>query len=52
MTKEEYEKLIELIRNRELKNVDTGRLDGRREDVIRIADAIAVINMVYFYSVN
>lgn len=52
MTKEEYEKLRELIRNRELKNIDTGRLDGKREDVIRVADAIAIVNMVYFYSVD
>ena len=52
MTKEEYEKLIELIRNRELKNIDIGRLDGKREDVVRVADAIAIINMVYYYSIN
>ena len=52
MTKEEYEKLIELIRHGALKNIDTGRLDGRREDVIPISDAIAIINAVYFYGVN
>ena len=52
MTKKEYEKLRELIRHGALKNIDIGRLDGKREDVIRVTDAIAIINMVYFYGVN
>ena len=47
MTRKEYDKIINLIRHGALNNIDTGRLDGKCEDVIPLEDAIAIIDLVY-----
>lgn len=47
MTKTEHEKLIHFMKHGALHNIDTGRLDGKCEDVIPIEDALAVIDTVY-----
>ena len=53
MTREEYDKIIHLIdkikllMNRgALQGIDTGRLDGKCEDVIPLEDAIAIMDLV------
>ena len=45
MTREEHEKLIHLMKHASLQSIDTGRLDGKCEDVIPLEDAIAIIDM-------
>lgn len=50
MTKEKavkYDKIIYLMNRGALHGIDTGRLDGKSEDVIPLEDAIAIINEVY-----
>lgn len=47
MTKVEYDKIIHLMKHGSLQGIDTGRLDGKREDVIPLEDAIAIIDVVY-----
>ena len=47
MTKTEHEKIIYFIKKGALQGVDTGRLDGKCEDVIPIKDAIAIVDLVY-----
>ena len=47
MTREEYDKIIHLMNRGALQGIDTGRLDGKCEDVIPIEDAIAIIDSVY-----
>lgn len=47
MTRIEHDRIINLIKHRALHGIDTGRLDGKCEDVIPIADAIEVIDYVY-----
>ena len=46
MTHEEYEKIIHLMNRGALQGVDTGRLDGKCEDVIPLEDAIAIVDLV------
>ena len=47
MTKAEYDKIIHLMNCGALEGIDTGRLDGKCEDVIPLEDAIAIIDLVY-----
>lgn len=47
MTKTEYDRIVHLIKCGSLQGIDTGRLDGRCEDVIPVEDAIAIVNLVY-----
>lgn len=47
MTREEHDKLIHLMNHGALQGVDTGRLDGKCEDVIPLEDAIAIIDALY-----
>ena len=47
MTREEYNKIIHLMNSGALQGIDTGRLDGKCEDVIPLEDAIAIIDCVY-----
>ena len=47
MTKAEHDKIIKLMKSGALQGVDTGRLDGKCEDVIPLEDAIAIIEAVY-----
>ena len=47
MTKEEHDKIIHLMDHGALQGIDTGRLDGKCEDVIPLDDAIAIIEIVY-----
>lgn len=47
MSKVEYDKLVHLMKCGSLPGIDTGRLDGKCEDVIPLEDAIAIINRVY-----
>ncbi len=43
----EHDKIINLIKHGALHDVDTGRLDGKCEDVIPVEDAIDIIDLVY-----
>ena len=45
MTKAEYDKIIHLMNCGALQGIDTGRLDGKCEDVIPLEDAIDIINL-------
>lgn len=47
MTKTEYDKIIRLMNRGALQGIDTGRLDGKCEDVIPLEDAIAIIDAIY-----
>ena len=50
MTREkgiEYDKIIYLMNRRALHSIDTGRLDGKCEDVIPLEDAITIIDLIY-----
>lgn len=47
MTQIEYDKIINLMKHGALQGIDTGRLDGKCEDVIPLEDAIAIIDKVY-----
>jgi hypothetical protein len=47
MTQMEHDKIINLIKHGSLQGVDTGRLDGKCEDVIPVEDAIAIVDLVY-----
>ena len=47
MTSEEYYKIMHLMDHGALHNVDTGRLDGKCEDVIPLEDATTIIDSVY-----
>ena len=47
MTREEYDKILHLMNCGALQGVDTGRLDGKCEDVIPLEDAIAIVDLVY-----
>ncbi len=47
MTQIEYDKIIHLINCGALQGIDTGRLDGKCEDVIPIEDAITIIDLIY-----
>lgn len=47
LSKAEYDKLVHLMKCGSLQSVDTGRLDGKCEDVIPLEDAIAIIDKVY-----
>ena len=47
LSKAEYDKLVHLMKCGSLQGVDTGRLDGKCEDVIPLEDAIAIIDKVY-----
>jgi len=47
MTQIEHDKIINLIKHGALQGIDTGRLDGKCEDVIPIEDAIAIVDLVY-----
>ena len=47
MTKEEKDKIIHLLKKGRLQGIDTGRLDGKCEDVIPIEDAIEIVDLVY-----
>ena len=44
MRREEHEKIIHLMKRASLQGIDTGRLDGKCEDVIPLEDAIAIID--------
>lgn len=46
MTTKEYDKIIHLMKCGALQGIDTGRLDGKCEDVIPLEDAIAIIDFV------
>ena len=47
MTREEYDKILHLMNCGALQGVDTGRLDGKCEDVIPLEDAITIVDLVY-----
>lgn len=47
MTREEHDKIVHLMNNGALHGIDTGRLDGKCEDVIPLEDAIAIVDLVY-----
>ena len=47
MNKVEYDKIVYLMHHGALQGIDTGRLDGKCEDVIPLEDAIAIIDLVY-----
>ena len=47
MTQKEHNKIIHLMNCGALQGIDTGRLDGKCEDVIPLEDAIAIIDLVY-----
>jgi len=47
MTRIEHDKIINLMKHGALQGIDTGRLDGKCEDVIPLEDAIAIIDLVY-----
>lgn len=47
MKKEEYDKIIYLMNHGALQGIDTGRLDGKCEDVIPLEDAIAIVDLIY-----
>ena len=47
MTNEEHKKIIHLMNRGALQGIDTGRLDGKCEDVIPLEDAIAIVDSVY-----
>ena len=47
MRRVEYDKIIYLMNRGALQGIDTGRLDGKCEDVIPLEDAIAIIDEVY-----
>lgn len=49
MTQIEYDKIINLMKHGALQGIDTGRLDGKCEDVIPIEDAIAIVDSVMFW---
>ena len=44
MTKEEYDKIVHLMKCGALSGIDTGKLDRKCEDVIPLEDAIAIID--------
>ena len=46
MTQKEYDKIIYLLKHGALQNIDTGRLDGKCEEVIPLEDAIDIIDAV------
>lgn len=39
MTKKEYDKIVHLMNSAALHDIDTGRLDGKCEDVVPLEDA-------------
>ena len=43
----EHDKIINLMKHGALQGIDTGRLDGKCEDVIPLEDAIAIIDLIY-----
>ena len=45
MDKTEYNKIVYLMNHGALHDIDTGRLDGKCEDVIPLEDAIAIIDL-------
>ena len=47
MTQIEHDKIINLMKHGALQGIDTGRLDGKCEDVIPIEDAIAIVDLIY-----
>ena len=47
MTSEEYYKIMHLMDHAALHDINTGRLDGKCEDVIPLEDATAIIDSVY-----
>lgn len=47
MTQMEHDKMINLMEHGALQGIDTGRLDGKCEDVIPLEDAIAIVDLVY-----
>lgn len=47
MTKAEYDKIVGLMNHRALQGIDTGRLDGKCEDVVPLEDAIAIVDLVF-----
>ena len=47
MTQMEHDKIVKLMKCGALQGIDTGRLDGKCEDVIPVEDAIAIIDLVY-----
>ena len=47
MTQREHDKIISFIKKGTLHGIDTGRLDGKCEDVISTEDAIDIVDLVY-----
>jgi len=47
MTSREKERLEYFIKHGSLQGIDTGRIDGKCEDVIPIEDAIDIIRKIY-----
>lgn len=47
MNKAEYDKIVHLMKCGALQGIDTGRLDGKCEDVIPLEDAITIIDLIY-----
>ena len=47
MNKVEYDKIVHLMKCGALHDIDTGRLDGKCEDVIPLEDAITIIDLIY-----
>jgi len=47
MTRKEYNEITHLMKHGALQGIDTGRLDGKCENVIPLEDAIAIIDSVY-----
>ena len=46
MSQREYDKIIYLLKHGALQNIDTGRLDGKCEEVVPLEDAIDIIDAV------
>ena len=47
MTQIEHDKIVNLLKHGALQGIDTGRLDGKCEDVIPLEDAITIVDLVY-----
>ena len=47
MTSREKERLEYLMEHGALQGIDTGRIDGKCEDVIPLEDSIAIIRNIY-----
>lgn len=47
MARDEHDKIVHLMNCGALQGIDTGRIDGKCEDVIPLEDAIAIVDLIY-----